>query len=129
MKIKYQFATETVEIEVSEEWGNIIIDLDRQEYNVNHKETRRHCSLEAYNVDDTLLPSDEDVVGSILEDEDRAELYAAMEQLTPRQQHLIQEVYFNGRRYTEIAREENRHESSIREAAGRAIKNLKKLLE
>ena len=33
MKIKYAFADETVEIEVSEEWGNILIDLDRQEYN------------------------------------------------------------------------------------------------
>lgn len=30
MKIKYAFADETVEIEVSEEWGNILIDLDRQ---------------------------------------------------------------------------------------------------
>ena len=60
MKIKYEFATETVEIEVSEEWANILIDLDRQEYN-NHKETRRHCSLDAYNLDDSLLPSDADI--------------------------------------------------------------------
>ena len=42
MKIKYAFADETVEIEVSEEWGNILIDLDRQEYNNDHAETRRH---------------------------------------------------------------------------------------
>ena len=33
MKIKYQFATETVEIEVADDWGNLVIDLDRQEYN------------------------------------------------------------------------------------------------
>ena len=30
MKIKYQFATETVEIEVADDWGNLVIDLDRQ---------------------------------------------------------------------------------------------------
>ena len=53
MKIKYQFATETVEIEVTENWGNVIVDLDRQEYNNNHTETRRHCSLEALNLDDS----------------------------------------------------------------------------
>lgn len=47
MKIKYQFATETVEIEVSDDWGNLVIDLDRQEYNNDHKETRRHVSLDA----------------------------------------------------------------------------------
>ena len=46
MKIQYQFADKTVEIEVSDEWGNILIDLDRQEYNNDHKETRRHASLE-----------------------------------------------------------------------------------
>ena len=47
MKIKYQFATETVEIEVSDDWGNLVIDLDRQEYNNDHKENRRHVSLDA----------------------------------------------------------------------------------
>lgn len=44
MKIKYQFATETVEIEVADDWGNLVIDLDRQEYNNDHTETRRHVS-------------------------------------------------------------------------------------
>ena len=29
MKIKYEFATEYVEIEVSEEWATILVDLDR----------------------------------------------------------------------------------------------------
>lgn len=44
MKIKYEFATETVEIEVTDAWGATIVDLDRQEYNIDNKETRRHCS-------------------------------------------------------------------------------------
>lgn len=47
MKIKYQFINESVEIDVSEGWGEILIDIDRQEYNINHKETRRHYSMEA----------------------------------------------------------------------------------
>ena len=67
MKIKYAFADETVEIEVSEEWGNILIDLDRQEYNNDHAETRRHCSLEAFNLDDALFPDDVDVEREVLE--------------------------------------------------------------
>lgn len=56
MKIKYEFATETVEVEVSEEPGTAIVDLDRREYNINHKETRRHCSLDAFNLDDNAPP-------------------------------------------------------------------------
>ena len=54
MKIQYKFANESVEIEVSDEWGEILIDLDRQEYNNDHKETRRHYHLEgcAYEGDD-----------------------------------------------------------------------------
>ena len=31
MKIQYKFIDETVEIEVEEDWGNLVIDLDRQE--------------------------------------------------------------------------------------------------
>ena len=46
MKIKYEFVTgETVVVEVTEEVGNIIVDLDRIEYNNEKKETRRHCTL------------------------------------------------------------------------------------
>ena len=33
MKIQYKFSSETIEIEVSDEWSEILIDLDRQEYN------------------------------------------------------------------------------------------------
>ena len=46
MKIQYKFASETIAIEVSDEWGEILIDLDRQEYNNDHKETRRHYHME-----------------------------------------------------------------------------------
>ena len=45
MKIKYEFVTETIEIEVSDEMAAIIEELDRLEYNNNHSETRRHTTL------------------------------------------------------------------------------------
>lgn len=56
MKIKYEFANGTVEVEVSDEPGSIIVALDRREYNINHKETRRYCSLDAFNVDGAFFP-------------------------------------------------------------------------
>ena len=128
MKIKYEFATETVEVEVSEKDANIIVDLDRQEYNINHKETRRHCSLDAFNLDDTLFPSDDDVETEVATKDEYRRLYAAIAQLSTRQQYLIQQVFIEGRKYTDIAREEGVDRTAISHATDRAIKNLKKIL-
>ena len=128
MKIKYEFATETVEVEVSEKDANIIVDLDRQEYNINHKETRRHCSLDAFNLDDTLFPSDDDVETEVATKDEYRRLYAAIAQLSPRQQYLIQQVFIEGRKYTDIAREEGVDCTAISHATDRAIKKLKKII-
>ena len=126
MKIKYEFANETIEIEVEEEWADIVIDLDRQEYNVNHKETRRHCSLEAYNLDDALLPSDEDVERDVIADEDKKRLYKAIAALTPDQQELVRRVYFNNERLADIAREQGVSRAALTNRMNRIVASLKK---
>ena len=128
MKIKYAFATETIEVEISEKDANIIVDLDRQEYNANHKETRRHCSLDAFNLDDALFPSDDNVEAEVAAKDEKRRLYAAIAKLSPRQQYLIRQVYFEGRKYTDIAREEGVDRSAISHATDRALKRLKKFL-
>ena len=93
---RYHFSNgETISIDVSDDWGEILIDLDRQEYNNNHKETRRHYSLEGkvyegmdYAVEDSGLealfagPTDEEC------------LRTAIQQLTPDQQEMVQAIYF-----------------------------------
>ena len=126
MKIKYEFANETIEIEVEEEWADIVIDLDRQEYNVNHKETRRHCSLEAYNLDDALLPSDENVERDVIADEDKKRLYKAIAALTLDQQELVHRVYFNNERLADIAREQGVSRAALTNRMNRIIASLKK---
>lgn len=46
MKIWYEFTNgEVSEIEVDEALGGLLVEFDRQEYNNDHKETRRHVSL------------------------------------------------------------------------------------
>ena len=128
MKIEYKFVTGTIEVEVPDEWGTLLVDLDRQEYNNDHKETRRHCSLEAYNLDDGLFPSDVDVVRDILAAEERQHLYEAIAKLEPRQQKLILQVYFEGRTFTSIAQEEGVDRTAVSKATQRAVHKLKKLL-
>lgn len=129
MKIKYAFQDGVVtEVEVSDEIGAVIVEFDRQEYNVNHKETRRHCSLDAFNLDDALFPSDDDVEAEVAAKDESRRLYAAIAQLSPRQQYLIRQVYFEGRKYTDIAREEGVDRTAISHATERALKKLKKIL-
>ena len=128
MKIKYEFVTGAVEVEVTDDWGTILVDLDRQEYNINHKETRRHCSLEAYNLDDGLLPSSEDVVRDIFAAEEQRHLHEAIGRLEPRQQKLIRQIYFEGRTFTSIAQEEGVDRTAVSKATKRAVRKLKNFL-
>lgn len=129
MKIKYEFSNETVEIEVEDRWADVMLELDRQEYNANHRETRRHCSLDALNLDDSFLPSGTDVEGDYIRQAEAERLHAAIAKLSPRQQYLIRQVYFENRSYADIARQEQRDRSTIRKATDAAVKKLKNFLE
>ena len=128
MKIKYEFADETIEIEVDENWGAVLIELDRQEYNNDHAETRRHCSLEEYNLDGNYVANGGDVEDAFLISEDNKKLYAAIKKLEPRQQYLIEQVYFLGRKQVDLAAEEGVSHVAITYALQRAVKKLKKFL-
>lgn len=128
MKIRYQFATETVEVEVSEELGNIIVDLDRQEYNNHHKETRRHCSLDAFNLDDALFPSEEDIEAEVVAKDQYNRLYAAIALLEPQQKELVRQVFFENRKIVDIAAEEGVSEAAIRNRLKKITQRLKKIL-
>lgn len=129
MKIKYKFANETVEIEVSEDWGNILIDLDREEYNVNHKETRRHCSLEAYNLDDAYLPSNVNVEREVLAGIEAEQLYTAIAKLDPTQQELIHSFFFDDITISQYAKDHGITQAAASQRKTTAMKKLKKLLE
>lgn len=130
MLINYKFANgETTEIEVSEEWGAFVLNLDRLDYNSDQRETRRHCSLEAFNLDDAYFPSDVDVEDEVIRNESREILESAIARLLPEQQRLIREIYFDGIPAIEIARREGVYKSAISNRLSRALKSLKKILE
>ena len=129
MKIQYKFSSETIEIEVSDEWSEILIDLDRQEYNNDHKETRRHYHMEGcvYEGDDFAV--EDQVLARLLEDDGLlAKLPSAVASLLPRQRRLINQVFVERKTYVAIAREDDVDESAVRKAVGRALKRLEKLL-
>lgn len=129
MKIKYQFADETVEIEVSEEWGNVLIEFDRRERNNNRRETRRHESCSGDNNKmNTLEDRKTDIEADILQRIDSERLAAAIKKLLPHQRELVRKIFFEEVSAAEIARQEGVNKSSIQKRLQRIFEKLKKSL-
>lgn len=125
MKIRYEFATETVEIEVDDNWGSLVVDLDRQEYNNNHTETRRHYSLDALIYEGESYGAEDPSIQRLVENQD---LHEAIASLTPNQQQIIVDHFFYGLTYTEIAQRTGKTVQAVNNAAERAKKQIKKII-
>lgn len=107
MKISYEFVTgEISEVEVDGGLGELLLGFDREQYNNDQRETRRHVSLDGMGYEGELFASAEDTEGEAERREDMARLYSAMETLSPAQRELVEKVYFEERKITDIAREE-----------------------
>lgn len=127
---RYHFSNgETISIDVPDDWGEILIDLDRQEYNNDHKETRRHYSLEGkvyegmdYAVEDPGL----EALFAGPTDEER--LRAAIQKLAPDQQAMIRAIYFEGVSVNDYAARMGVTQSAISHRLQTVKKKLKKLL-
>ena len=129
MKIQYKFATETISIDVPDDWGEILIDLDRQEYNNDHKETRRHYSLEAKVYEGMDYAAEDSGLEAIFAgptDEER--LHTAIWQLSPDQQAMIRAIYFDGVSVNDYAARMGVTQSAISHRLQTVKKKLKKLL-
>ncbi len=128
---RYHFSNgETISIEIPDDWGEILIDLDRQEYNNDHKETRRHYSLEGkvyegmdYAVEDPGL----EALFAGPTDEER--LRAAIQKLDPDQQAMIRAIYFEGVSVNDYAARMGVTQSAISHRLQTVRKKLKKLLD
>lgn len=129
MKIRYEFVTgEFSEIEVDDSLGELLVDFDRQEYNNDHKETRRHVSLDGMEYEGELFSSVADTADEVERREELARLMRAMEALSPAQRELVLKVYFEGRSLVSIAAEENVCHVAIVRRLNRIYEKLRKNL-
>ena len=130
MKVRYEFLTgEVSEIEVEENLGELLVDLDRQQYNNDHKETRRHTSLDGMGYEGEFFVSDADTAGEVEWREDIARLFAAMDRLNPEQRELLLKVYFKGQSCVSIAEVEGVDKSAISHRLERIYRKMKKILK
>lgn len=129
MKVRYEFVTgEFTEIEVDDSLGELLVDFDRQQYNNDHKETRRHISLDGMEYEGELFASVTDTADEVERREELARLMRAMEALSPSQRELVLKVYFEKMRVTDIARAEGVSEAAIRNRLKKIYARMKKFL-
>lgn len=130
MKITYRFVTgEVTVIDVPNEIRAVIVDLDRQEYNNDHKETRRHYSLEGkvyegmdYAVEDPGLEA------LFAGPTDKERLHTAIRQLSPDQQDMVRAIFFENVSVNDYAARMGVTQSAISHRLQTVKKKLKKLL-
>lgn len=131
MKIKYEFATgEIVNIEVPDSIGEVSIELDRAIYNSDHRETRRHNSVENLQEQGIQLIDPKADVISLIEKLDMTEtVRSALVELLPQQKELIYKVFIEGKTMASIAREEGVSAKAIQDRVNKIKNRLKKIIE
>ncbi|MEN6634324.1 MAG: sigma-70 family RNA polymerase sigma factor [Clostridiaceae bacterium] len=131
VKITYRFADgHAEELEVDQEVADTLKELDRQEYNITRKETRRHTSLSAVEYEDERFAArNADVLEKILYRIDAEALRHALAMLTPVQQDLVRRVFFLGERATDIAKTEEVTKQAIQRRLNKIYARLRKFLE
>ena len=129
MKYNYEFLDEVVEVEISEEWAAVLIEMDRIEYNNTHAETRRHCTLNVLGDEGSWLKDCNDpgsfrnISGYGLRDE---RLDDALDLLTDRERDAITAIYLEGYTGREYAREKGIPTSTLSELLKRSREKIKK---
>ena len=130
MNIKYEFVTgEVVEIEVAEYLGEVSIEIERKDYNLNHKESRRHNSIEVMEEQGKQFKDYRiDILEEIEEAEINDELHKALDKLLPQQKELIEEIFVKEKTIVKVAAEQGVTEAAIRNRLKKIYKKLKTFL-
>ena len=108
---------------ISSEWLELLLDLDRREYNNNQTETRRHVSLNAMDQDDNQIPTEKDLFGEFYEEETWREMCKV---LTERER-LVGDLFFRqGYKQKEIAKIFEVNEARMSQIIRKIRKKLEK---
>ena len=108
---------------ISSEWLELLLDLDRREYNNNQTETRRHCSLNALDKDDNQIPTEKDIFDEFYEEETWKEMCKV---LTERER-LVGDLFFRqGYKQKELAKIFEVNEARMSQIIRKIRKKLEK---
>ena len=128
MKIEYRFVTgEKVTAEISDEFKDVVIELDKEEYNCNRKETRRHKSLSLSDKSIENMSLSSDICDDVFKNFDKEKLHNAISRLKPDEQELINKIYLNKSKLSILnyAKLANVSQNAIKQRLKRTRKKLK----
>lgn len=120
---------EVTEVEVDDELGKYIAELDEADFNLNRKETRRHTYMSVLEEKGHYIPDDSDPLDDVLKEERIKELMAAIEKLQPQQKELLIRVYWNKELQKDIAEDIGVSQQAISKRLKVILKFLKNFLE
>ena len=129
MKRTYHFVNESKEIEIEEKWDQVLKELDRLEYNNNHRETRRHSSLDDPDGKGSRIPSENNLEEEAERREEIETLKRAVATLGQAQKELLRRVYLLEEKQSEIAKAEGVQRTAISGRLQRIYTQLKKFFE
>ena len=94
MKIEYRFVTgEKTAIEINGDFEEIILELDKEKYNCNRKETRRHKSLSLSDKCIENMSISSDICDDVFKNFDKEKLPNPISRLKPNEQELLHNLY------------------------------------
>ena len=127
---QYKFTDEVITVEISDEWASVLSELDREEYNNDHAETRRHVSLD--NGEDGEWLSTEkgktliEIAGKIFSPDDKR-FRKGRKALSKKQAELYESVYDRGDSVGEYATDNKIDQSTASKRNSAVIKKFKKI--
>ena len=132
-KYEYSFSNESVIIEVSDEWASILAELDREEYNNDHAETRRQVSLDDGEDGEWLSTAKKGetlirVAGKIFSPDDKR-FRKGRKALSKKQMELYESVYDRGDSIGEYAADNSVDPSTASKRNSAVIEKFKKIFE
>ncbi len=127
--IKYMFADGTTsEIEVSDEFYTLHLQLLQAEKRNHWKETRRHISLNYLNelgVD--FEDGNADPLSALIRQEDDERIHKAIAGLSDKQRVLVEKVFYENMSLREIAKQTGVSHQALSQQLSTIYKKLKKL--
>lgn len=135
MKVKIKYYSEvtdtTVSFKVDQKWSNLILEIEREQYNVNHKESRRHEGLSLFDKDSKNSDLKANVCGQVLKKFSKDKLYATISKLKPKEQDLVQKIYLDDPQISqeEYAKELGIPAATLRKRTERVRDKLENLLK
>lgn len=129
MKYTYWTQTGPVNVDVDEKWSEILKEMDREEYNSNQKETRRHVQLDVSRDKSQWLDNNEEPIEDTICRLETAEaLDEAIATLTAKQRDVFMAIQFYGFSIGEVAEVKGISKQAVAKSLAQAKRKLKNFL-